>query len=112
MGVVHVREAPAALVRFPFDEPDGPSTLIVARDDRPEGVAVGRGDVTAVEAGSVRSIRWARPALRATVDTGPVILTFATEAERDTAAAAIIAEAGLGKPDPSPSEEGTWTPGS
>ena len=75
-------------------------------------VAVGRGEVTAVETGSVPSITWMRPALRAATGTGPVVLTFETPAARDAAAAAIIAEAGLGEPEPPSNEEGPWTPGS
>ena len=101
---------------------DVPSTLIVERDGRPEGVALGRGEVTAVEAGTVASVGWERPAIRAHTGTGPIVLTFDTPAARDAAAAAIIAEAGLdagAPPGPGIVEDGTtepqegpWTPGS
>lgn len=120
-GPTHVRDVPATLRRFVLrdptpsatgsDEPDatsapdqsaiGPdelsieSTLIVERVDRPEGVALGIGELQRLSVGSATTFRGARPALRATAGTGPLILSFEDVAARDRAAAELVAEAGL-----------------
>ncbi len=128
-GLVHVREAPADLLRFqtggppptaspPTDvvvgtpiaddiAPDAvaastdpltdvvASTLIVERRGRPEGVAVGLGELTRLSRGAVMPFRGRRPALRATAGTGPLLLSFDSEAERDRAVAELLDETGL-----------------
>lgn len=120
-GLVHVREAVADLVRFqtagpaaqvepgeapgeapgepPQDEPPQPSevtsTLIVERRDRPEGVAVGLGELVRVSRGTVVPFRGGRPAIRATAGTGPLLLSFDTDADRDRAVAELLDETGL-----------------
>lgn len=112
-GPIHVREVPADLVRFatsvgvaPGDESpsspgstppaEGPSTLIIERVDRPEGVAVGLGELTRLTTGRAMLLSGPRPAMRATVASGPIILSFTSEAERDRAAAEMLDETGLG----------------
>jgi hypothetical protein len=145
-GLIHVREAPAELVRFvmtaverpavetqpteppldtappvepppdtpppvepPFDTappveppPDAapavepsPTTLIIERQGRPEGVAVGRGELTAMAGGIVRPWRGDRPALRLEAGTGTLLVSFDSVADRDRAAAELAAETGL-----------------
>jgi hypothetical protein len=127
-GLVHVREAPADLVRFvmtpdaqpavgpppieapvdeapPLDEapsvdelpPVGPSptTLIIERQGHPEGVAVGRGELTAMAGGVVRPWRGDRPALRLDAGTGTLLVSFDSAADRDRAAAELAAETGI-----------------
>jgi hypothetical protein len=49
------------------------------------------------------TLRAPRPALRVVAATGPVFLSFETEAERDRAAAELLVESGLG-------QDGTNTP--
>ncbi len=129
-GLIHVREAPADLVRFalaapapeaapdpsalepsgdepapPIDEPapDAPSavavpssTLIIERHGRPEGVSLGRGQLVRLTSGVVLPFRGARPALRAVAGTGPLLLSFEAEADRDRVAAELLDETGLG----------------
>ena len=116
-GLVHVREAPADLVRYPAaaprvavsaDEPaagqpaepavaaEPPSTLIVERRGQPQGVALGLGQLVRLSSGSVLPFRGPRPALRAVAGTGPLLLSFADEATRDRAAAELLDESGLG----------------
>lgn len=123
-GLVHVREAPADLVRYvlvptpesaaadvgevPTVDPipaleaaparEAATTLIVERRDRPEGVAVGLGELTTLSAGTVITLGAARPGLRVTAGTGPIILSFDDEATRDRAAAELVDETGLGTP--------------
>lgn len=127
VGLTHVRDVPAALRRFvtrvaPPVAPDGveapdgtsdpdrplevaplDSTLIVERIGRPEGVALGVGELQRVSVGSATTFRGARPALRATAGTGPLILSFADAATRDRAAAELVAEAGLDMAGPAAS---------
>ena len=102
-GPIHVREAPADLVRFATSAPVAPSevlsTLIIERADRPEGVGVGLGELTRLTVGRAMLFRGPRPAIRATAATGPIVLSFATEAERDRAAAEMLDETGLGVED-------------
>jgi hypothetical protein len=109
-GRDHVRETPADLVRFSLGRPipveadggDAVSTvLLVERTGHPEGVALIGGEVGRVSAGEAMALRGARPAIRVTAGTGPLILSFDTTAERDRAAAEILAETGLG-PDGTP----------
>jgi hypothetical protein len=140
-GVVHVREAPADLVRFvmtPVEQPpveaspvdsspvapppvepppvepppvepppvESPvseprqvepsrTTLIIERQGRPEGVAVGRGELTAMVGGVVRPWRGDRPALRLDAGTGTLLVSFDSIADRDRAAAELAAETGI-----------------
>ena len=98
-GLVHVREAPADLVRFQVSEPtasEPASTLIVERRGRPEGVALGLGQLVRLTSGVVLLFRGPRPALRAVAGTGPLLLSFDDEEERDRAAAELLDETGLG----------------
>ena len=139
-GLIHVREAPADLVRFqtsgptptiaaptevlataevpeaaewttsaepePIPPAEAPatvaappasvaSTVILERRGRPEGVALGRGELTRLSRGSVLPFKGRRPAIRATAGTGPVLLSFDSEAERDRAVAELLGETGL-----------------
>lgn len=111
-GMVQVREAAADLVRFVL-APAGAgailpgseaSTLIVERRGRPEGVALGRGELVDLVPGAVRSLRGTRPALRATAGTGTIVLTFDDVAARDQSAAELFAGSGLAAERP-------WPPG-
>jgi hypothetical protein len=77
------------------DQP--PTTLIIERGGRPEGVAVGRGELTAMEAGTVYPFRGARPALRLTAGTGTLLVSFDSHTARDVAAAELAAETGIGE---------------
>jgi hypothetical protein len=74
-----------------------PTTLIIERGGRPEGIAVGRGELTAMEAGTVYPFRGARPALRLTAGTGTVLVSFDSSTARDVAAAELAAETGIGE---------------
>jgi hypothetical protein len=110
-GLEHVREAPGVLIRFvlgrpitsspsaddPADEPSVATTLIVERTDTPQGIAVGSGELKRLSSGQVMTLRAPRPALRVVVATGPLFLSFDTEAERDRAAAELLVESGLGQ---------------
>jgi len=71
------------------------STLIVERVSRPEGVALGIGELQKLSVGSATTFRGSRPAIRATAGTGPLILSFDDVATRDLAAAELVGEAGL-----------------
>jgi hypothetical protein len=113
-GVTRVREAQADLVRFavhasPATEPasapdltsapptaEPASTLIVERRGRPEGVSFARDEVSRLTVGDVFPLRGRRPALRATVGTGPLVLSFETTIDRDRAVAEVLGEAGQG----------------
>ena len=81
--------------------PDGPiaTTLHVERDGRPQGVAVGLGEVSRLSIGQAMAFRGARPALRILAGTGLVVLSFDTPGDRDRAAAELLAETGLGRHD-------------
>jgi hypothetical protein len=74
------------------------TTLIVERTDTPQGIAVGSGELTRLSSGQVMTLRAPRRALRVVAATGPVFLSFDTEAERDRAAAELLVESGL-RPD-------------
>jgi hypothetical protein len=75
---------------------DPSSTLIIERRGRPEGVALGRGELDRLTSGIVMLFRGPRPALRAVAGTGPLVLSFEDEAERDRAAAELLDESGIG----------------
>ena len=87
--------------------PDGPiaTTLQVERDGRPQGVAVGLGEVRRLSIGQAMAFRGARPALRILAGTGLVVLSFDTPGDRDRAAAELLAETGLGRHDIDPTPD-------
>lgn len=120
-GLVHVREAAADLVRFPTassmrspdatdpgaSDPEPASTLIVERRGRPEGVALGLGQLVRLSSGDVLPMRGPRPALRAVAGTGPLLLSFDAESDRDRTAAELLDETGLGASvEPTDQKEG------
>jgi hypothetical protein len=78
------------------------TTLIVERAATPQGIAVGSGELTRLSSGQVMTLRAPRPALRLVAGTGPIFLSFDTEAERDRAAAELLVESGLGQDGTSP----------
>jgi hypothetical protein len=71
------------------------STLIVERVGRPEGVALGIGELQRLSIGEATTFAGSRPAIRAVAGTGPLILAFEDAAARDRAAAELVGEAGL-----------------
>ena len=71
------------------------TTLIVERTGLAQGVALGRGELRRISSGRVMTFRAPRPALRVVAGTGPLLLSFDSEAERDRAAAELLDEAGL-----------------
>ena len=75
---------------------DPPTTVIIERRGRPQGVAVGRGELTSITPGTVSPLRGSRPALRLTAGTGTLLVSFDSQAERDRAAAELAAEADIG----------------
>jgi hypothetical protein len=72
-----------------------PTTLIIERQDRPEGVAVGRGELTAMAGGVVTPWRGERPALRLEAGTGTLLVSFDSVGDRDRAAAELSADTGI-----------------
>jgi hypothetical protein len=72
------------------------TTLLVEREGRPEGVSLGLGETTRLSSGVAQAFRGPRPALRVVAGTGPLVLSFDSEAERDRAAAELLDETGLG----------------
>jgi hypothetical protein len=92
----------AAESRAPATEPPIATTLIVERTAAPQGIAVGSGELTRLSSGQVLTLRVPRPALRVVAGTGPILLSFDTEAERDRAAAELLVESGLGQDGTSP----------
>jgi hypothetical protein len=62
----------------------------------PHGVALGLGELERVSAGEVMALRGPRPAARVVAGTGPLVLSFDTEADRDRAVAELLDETGLG----------------
>lgn len=118
-GLLHVREAPADVVRFVVAETDGSdgtdgpasptsTTMIVERRDRAEGVAIGQGELQGMEGGTVATFRSRRPALRLQAGTGPLILSFADQDARDRAAAELAAE--TARPEPATTGPETMEP--
>ena len=71
------------------------STLIIERRGKPEGVAIGLGELVRLSRGQVMPFRGRRPAIRATAGTGPLLLSFDSEADRDRATAELLDETGL-----------------
>jgi hypothetical protein len=74
---------------------DVPTTLILERLGRPEGVALGKGELKELVSGRVMPFRGPRPALRMQAGTGTLLLSFDSKEARDRAAAELIGEAGL-----------------
>ena len=74
---------------------DVTTTLIVERQGKPEGVALGRGELKQVTAGRVMRFRGPRPALRVVAGTGALLLSFETTEDRDRAAGELLGESGL-----------------
>jgi hypothetical protein len=74
---------------------DVPTTLIVERLAKPEGVALGKGELKQLVSGRVMPFRGPRPALRVQAGTGTLLLSFDSKEARDRAAAELIGEAGL-----------------
>jgi hypothetical protein len=111
-GQEHVREAPGRLIRFVTGrrvadadvDAGGPAaapavlttTLIVQRDRQPHGVGLGLGQLRRLSRGRVMTLRAPRPAVRVVAETGPLLLSFDTDEERDRASAELLAETGLG----------------
>jgi hypothetical protein len=71
------------------------TTLIIERQGRAEGVAVGRDELTAMTGGVVRPWRGERPALRLEAGTGTLVVSFDSVADRDRAAAELTEETGI-----------------
>jgi hypothetical protein len=131
-GLEHVREAPGALIRFVLgrpittsrpsesthgDEVGAPAvgermggetplatTLIVERTDTAQGIAVGPGELRRLSSGRAITLRAPRPALRVEAGTGPLLLSFDSDVDRDRAAAELLAETGLGPDGKTPLE--------
>jgi hypothetical protein len=105
-GLEHVREVPGDLIRFVLSSPvgtpeemesTGSTTLLVERVGYPQGVALGIGELDRVSSGHVMTLARPRPAIRAMAGTGPLLLSFDTEAQRDRAVAELLDESGLGR---------------
>ena len=79
----------------PVDAPPVESTVILERRGRPEGVALGLGELTRLSRGTVLPFRGRRPAIRATAGTGRLLLSFDSEADRDRAVAELLGETHL-----------------
>jgi hypothetical protein len=90
-----VRQPSAPATTAPVLPADVPTTLIVEREGRPEGVGLGKGELTQVTSGRVMPFRGARPALRLVAGTGTLLLSFDSTEDRDRAAGELIGEAGL-----------------
>jgi len=84
-----------AVSALPALRPDVPTTLIVERAGRPEGVALGRGELTQLMSGRVMRFRGPRPALRLVAGTGTLLLSFDSKEARDRAAGELIGESAL-----------------
>jgi hypothetical protein len=90
-----IQQPPPPAATAPVLPADVPTTLIVEREGRPEGVGLGKGELTQVVAGRVMPFRGARPALRLLAGTGTLLLSFDSTEDRDRAAGELIGEAGL-----------------
>ena len=77
------------------DSAEVASTLIIERRGKPEGVAVGLGELLRVSRGTVMPLGGPRPAIRATAGTGPILLSFDSDSDRDKALAELLDESGL-----------------
>jgi mannose-6-phosphate isomerase-like protein (cupin superfamily) len=107
-GLEHVREAPGELVRFVLGLR---TTLVVERTGYPHGVQLGAGSVGRLSSGLAMTFRAPRPSVRVVAETGPLILSFDTETDRDRAAAEVLDETGLGLDGkPVPTADGTPIP--
>ena len=111
-GLEHVREVPGDLIRFVLgrpvptspepttaedaDEPPVATTLIVERSDTPQGVAVGLGELERLSSGRVDDPACSTSRAAGDGRTGPLVLSFDTEADRDRAASELLDETGLG----------------
>jgi hypothetical protein len=87
--------------------PEVASTLIVERRGRPEGIAVGLGELVRLSWGTVTPFRGSRPAIRATAGTGPIVLSFDSDADRDRAIAELLEESDLGTAGSDAAPEGS-----
>ena len=87
--------APGAASESSAPRLDVPTTLIVERFGKPEGVALGKGELRQLVSGRVMPFRGPRPALRVEAGTGTLLLSFDSKEARDRAAAELIGEAGL-----------------
>ena len=74
---------------------DVPTTLILERLGKPEGVALGKGELKQLVSGRVMPFRGPRPALQVKAGTGTLLLSFDSKEARDRAASELIGEAGL-----------------
>jgi len=72
-----------------------PTTLIVERRGRPQGVAIGRGELSGMQIGTAMLFRRPRPALRLRAGTGTLIVSFDEVAARDRAARELTVETGI-----------------
>ena len=94
-SVVAATPAAKAASDRPAPRWDVPTTLIVERFGKPEGVALGKGELKQLMSGRVMPFRGPRPALRVQAGTGTLLLSFDSKEARDRAAAELIGEAGL-----------------
>jgi hypothetical protein len=94
-SVVAATPAAEAASDAPAPRWDVPTTLIVERFGKPEGVALGKGELKQLVSGRVMPFRGPRPALRVQAGTGTLLLSFDSKEARDRAAAELIGEAGL-----------------
>ena len=94
-SVVAATPAAEAASDAPAFRSDVPTTLIVERFGKPEGVALGKGELKQLVSGRVMPFRGPRPALRVQAGTGTLLLSFDSKEARDRAAAELIGEAGL-----------------
>ena len=94
-SVVAATPAAKAASDRPASRWDVPTTLIVERFGKPEGVALGKGELKQLMSGRVMPFRGPRPALRVQAGTGTLLLSFDSKEARDRAAAELIGEAGL-----------------
>lgn len=101
-GWIRVREAPGDLVRIAPDAEDAARLAFDVPGTSP-GLRLDLAEIRRVSIGRVMTFRAPRPAIRIGATSGPLYLSFDSDAERDRAAAEVIHEAGLG-PDGKPIE--------